>query len=693
MKKLSFLFVFLTSLAFAQSVPQGINYQAIARDAAGAIMANQSVTVKFRIFKNFGASSTPDYEEDHAITTSPLGYFNLIIGQGTPVTGTFSSVLWSTGNASYEIYLNGSLLGSETKFFSTPYALYAQQAGNASAYQAGTGIAINSGTIINTAPNQTVNISGSPVSGAYPNYSISSPSLSVSGNSLSISNGNTVTIGGLLAPGTANGNTLFWNNSLSAWQESTNLVNDGLRVGIGISNPSGAKLHVHNPAAGDSSGIFVDHLSGTSRTAGIRSFAQGTSTTGQYAKAIMGGHFKGVNSGTGPGVGVLAEGQSIVAGATSIGLFATSYGLTNDRWAAIFDKGGVRVNDSLLLGSAVTPGNAGDVIVRTGTGRMVWANPSGFGDNLGNHTLTQNLKTAGKFISNDGDPEGLWVSVNGQAGIGTSSPLADFDVSGNICASGSRLFLGNMYGVNSGYTGIYESAGDLRLAVFKSGGGTTGFGNNTMDALSIKNNSGYVGIKTINPTHSLHVRGDIYTDSLFSINGVSTYPPASASGEGRVFFDGQKFKVSENGGPYFNAFNAPVNFSANGIGNASIANGSVIPITFSTTNYNGGGGFGGTVFTAPAPGVYHFDGCVTMDATTATGAFDFQLQIMYGGGTYRVAYKKIPAGQTVAQNNISVDIQLNAGDQVQLGVYHNWSAALPVYAPVNYSYFTGHKVN
>jgi hypothetical protein len=89
-------------------------------------------------------------------------------------------------------------------------------------YTSGPGISIVSGTIItNTAPNQTVNITGPQVTGSYPNYTISSspsttitsgnsnitvsgaapnytisstPSLALAGNTLSISNGNSVVI-------------------------------------------------------------------------------------------------------------------------------------------------------------------------------------------------------------------------------------------------------------------------------------------------------------------------------------------------------------------------------------------------------------------------------------------------------------------------------------------------------------------
>ncbi|MEL7530964.1 MAG: hypothetical protein AAFN10_06640, partial [Bacteroidota bacterium] len=79
-------------------------------------------------------------------------------------------------------------------------------------YTAGSGINLSGGTISNTAPDQTVNISGNgatSVSGSYPNFSISSTdnvndadadpnneiqNLSLSGNNLSISNGNSIAL-------------------------------------------------------------------------------------------------------------------------------------------------------------------------------------------------------------------------------------------------------------------------------------------------------------------------------------------------------------------------------------------------------------------------------------------------------------------------------------------------------------------
>lgn len=50
------------------------------------------------------------------------------------------------------------------------------------------------------------------------------------------------------------------------------------------------------------------------------------------------------------------------------------------------------------------------------------------GDNLGNHTLTENIKTDGKWISNDGDNEGIAIKDDGSVGIGESNPQTSLDV-------------------------------------------------------------------------------------------------------------------------------------------------------------------------------------------------------------------------------------------------------------------------
>ena len=57
MKKalLTLLSVLFCAITFAQSVPQGINYQAVARDASGTVLMNQHFNngFQFNYYKNF----------------------------------------------------------------------------------------------------------------------------------------------------------------------------------------------------------------------------------------------------------------------------------------------------------------------------------------------------------------------------------------------------------------------------------------------------------------------------------------------------------------------------------------------------------------------------------------------------------------------------------------------------------------
>jgi hypothetical protein len=105
------------------TVPPGIHYQAVARDASGEIK-NESIDVKFSIL----AGETSVYEELHHTTTSQYGVFSLIIGKGEALNGTFHAIDWSTGNHSLQVDIdlgNGWKRMGTISFMSVPYALYA----------------------------------------------------------------------------------------------------------------------------------------------------------------------------------------------------------------------------------------------------------------------------------------------------------------------------------------------------------------------------------------------------------------------------------------------------------------------------------------------------------------------------------------------------------------------------------------
>jgi len=55
---------------------------------------------------------------------------------------------------------------------------------------------------------------------------------------------------------------------------------------------------------------------------------------------------------------------------------------------------------------------------------------TGGGDNLGNHTATQNIVLGANWLSGDGDNEGIYVDATGNVGIGTAAPAARLSLNG-----------------------------------------------------------------------------------------------------------------------------------------------------------------------------------------------------------------------------------------------------------------------
>ena len=96
LKSLMFALFLLVAADLVAQVPQAFNYQAVARDASGNILSNQAVGMRISILQG-SSSGTVVYSETFTPTTNALGLITLSLGQGTPVTGTFNTINWSTG--------------------------------------------------------------------------------------------------------------------------------------------------------------------------------------------------------------------------------------------------------------------------------------------------------------------------------------------------------------------------------------------------------------------------------------------------------------------------------------------------------------------------------------------------------------------------------------------------------------------
>ncbi|MEQ8625325.1 MAG: hypothetical protein RJQ00_00290 [Vicingaceae bacterium] len=147
---------FLFTHQLHAQAPEGVNYQAVARDNAGDALTNQIISVRFSIIAT-STSGTVLYEEEHStISTNDFGLFNLRIGQGNRTGGSapnFAGIDWSSGNRFLRVEVDAGSgfenLGT-TQLLSVPYALYAKTSGNASSnLSGGNGITIRNDSIIN----------------------------------------------------------------------------------------------------------------------------------------------------------------------------------------------------------------------------------------------------------------------------------------------------------------------------------------------------------------------------------------------------------------------------------------------------------------------------------------------------------------------------------------------------------------
>lgn len=149
--------IILPILLFACFSNAQFNYQSILKDNNGSVIVNTSITYKISFIYDSSSGSTV-YSETHSTTTPVDGIINLVIGSGTAISGTFSSIDWSrTLYIKREADLTGS--GTYTNFGTTllnsvPKSNFAQKTSNFTVSSTTVGI----GTGTNTLADYTISI-------------------------------------------------------------------------------------------------------------------------------------------------------------------------------------------------------------------------------------------------------------------------------------------------------------------------------------------------------------------------------------------------------------------------------------------------------------------------------------------------------------------------------------------------------
>jgi hypothetical protein len=164
------LVLLISGFAYSQ-VPKQMNYQAVARDIAGTIIANQNISIRTTIENGSGGPAV--YVETHSPTTNQFGLFTIAIGGGTVVSGNYFTINWSAGNYWLKVEMDptgGSSYTNmgESQLLSVPYANYAASGGTS--YTAGTGINIAGNTI--SLANSTVTAGSYGDATNYPTFTV-----------------------------------------------------------------------------------------------------------------------------------------------------------------------------------------------------------------------------------------------------------------------------------------------------------------------------------------------------------------------------------------------------------------------------------------------------------------------------------------------------------------------------------------
>ena len=115
--------VLATTVTMAQS---GFNYQAVIRNSQGDLVANQNISLRISLMNGDNTL----YQEQQAATTNAFGVVSVVVGSGSPLTGSFSNIDWSKGNISMKTEFdpngndNFAVIGT-TQLQAVPFAEHA----------------------------------------------------------------------------------------------------------------------------------------------------------------------------------------------------------------------------------------------------------------------------------------------------------------------------------------------------------------------------------------------------------------------------------------------------------------------------------------------------------------------------------------------------------------------------------------
>ncbi|MBS1595778.1 MAG: hypothetical protein JST90_15795 [Bacteroidetes bacterium] len=469
----------------------------------------------------------------------------------------------------------------------------------------------------------------------------------------------------------------------------------------GIAGPTGAGATGPTGAVGPTgSGAGPTGATGPTGPTGSGGGATGaTGPTGPQGTAGVAGPTGATGAGAaGPTGPTGPAGAGTVSGTTNyVAKFTSATAVGN---SSIFDNGtsvGIgTITPSFAFQVNGTGSNAADASILLTNNNNGATNVDGLRIRLNGTNATISNNEAGYLSLSTAANQRLRVENDGRIGINNLSPysslhaklhttgapcIAYFDdsVGGAPYVSGNGLVhISN----NSDAIGLYATKNHAfdEVAIFDK--------NYTGSSASTVTIYGNMGLGT----PSL----EVYADT----NAIAAYFSGSVTIQDGTQGAGRVLTSDINGNAYWDTAgaNPTIGFHASGGGSATVAASTVTTARiYGTVDYNDGSAYNATtgIFTAPSNGMYHFDYSEELNGTSGYTS-GYMLAILYVNGatvhgSYAEASPPTASGSYLTMQN-SVNVRLNAGDQVKIQFANYTNTGISLTGSVFYSGFGGYKV-